>query len=295
MIDAIEVDKCIVSGKKITNGFGYIESQDGSVDFSIIHDLIMKGEHDGKVIYVIRNCVSREWTQILAKNFNKVIEQRGTHRLDDGFVSVQQIGSSQFAKNGSMYIKESHKVFDDIDRLLDGIPTHIVDILFLGKFLEENFLKQKIHFGPSRYKHGYACMATFRRWLDNGIMSLMPHEDAAQLAYAAKDNFEICKTSIIVAQNLCIEATGKGGELTIWNIQPDDDCRRSFDVLETGYPYPPKYIRYVDKVEVKLNAGDMYFMNGCFLHGVNNVINGTRITAGRFIGHVPNNKVVYWT
>lgn len=290
-----ESDIYAMEGKKIVNGFGFVESKNGEIDFSIIHDLIMKGEHNGNVLYVIRNYISSKWTQLITENFNKVINERGSHRLNDGFVSVQQIGSTQFKKNGSMYMEESNKSYDDLDRIFEGIPHDVVENLFLGKFLEECFLEQKIHFGSSRYKHGYACMATFRRWLDNGDMSLMPHEDKAQLIFAKKDDFEICKVPLVVAQNLCIEATGKGGELSIWNIQPDNNTRTYFGVEETGYPYPPQYIKHIDRIEVRLNPGDIYFMNACCIHGVRSVINGNRLTAGRFLGFADDRKVVYWT
>lgn len=284
-----------LSGKTIKNGFGYIESCDQTIDYTIIHDLIMKGEHKGKVIYVIRNYIPHQWTQILTDNFNTIIEQRGSHRLNDGFVSVQQIGSSQFSKNGSQYMRESNKAFDDLEQLLINIPPDVADELFLTSLCERYFLKQNIHFGPSRHKHGHACMATFRRWLDNGSMSLMPHEDKAQLTCAAADHYEIHRAPIVIAQNLCIEGTEHGGELVIWNIQPDDACRRQFDVVKTGYPYPPESLEDIECLEIKLNPGDIYFMNASCLHGVKNVINGSRLTAGRFIGHIPNNKVVYWT
>ncbi len=226
----ISVNNYVVSGKKITHGFGYVESLNGEVDFSIIYDLAKKGEYQGNVAYVLRNYIAKEWVEKLANNFKKVIKQRGYNRLNDGFVSVHQVGATQFSKSGSTYIQESYNSFNDIDDVFDGIPDDIVNDLFLGAFLEENFLKKQIHFGPSRYKHGYACMATFRSWLDNGKMSLMPHEDKSQLCYAKKDGFEISSVPIVLAQNLCIEANGKGGELVILNIQPDDNCRKSFNV-----------------------------------------------------------------
>lgn len=292
---SIEYDSYILTGKTIKNGFGLIESNNGKIDFSIIYDLITKGDHHGKIAYVIRDYVPKQWTNMLVNNFDLVLEKRGSHRINDGFVSVQQIGSSQFAKTGSLYMKETQASYNDIDQLFDDIPPHIVDELFLDKYLEKNLLNKNIHFGSSHFKSGHAPIATFRRWLDNGVMSLMPHEDKAQLAYAAKDNFEIHKASIVIAQNLCVESTGKGGELTVWNIQPDDQCRKNFGVLETGYPYPPNYLKNVEKIEINLNPGDMYFMNGCCIHGVKNVVNGKRLTAGRFIGSIPHNKVVYWT
>lgn len=36
-------------------------------------------------------------------------------------------------------------------------------------------------------------------------------------------------------------------------------------------------------------------MNACHLHGVSSVSQGSRLTAGRFIGRLNNSKVVYWT
>jgi len=284
-----------ISGNKIKNGFGYIEASKDEIDFSIIYDLITKGDHNGKVLYVIRDCVPEEWTKTLTNNFNNIVNEEGSHRNNDGFVLVQQLGSSQFAKTGQMYIEESHQVFDDIAKLFLDVPSHIIDNFFMGTYLEDNFLKHNKHFGPSRFKHGFASMATFRRWLDNGVMSLMPHEDKAQLAFAVKDSYEIARSTGVVAQNLCMEASGKGGELVIWNIQPDDECRDRFNVQDTGYPYPPDSLKDIESVSVKLNPGDIYFMNACCVHGVSSVSNGSRLTAGRFIGALPNNKVVYWT
>ena len=284
-----------ISGKQIDHGFGLIESLDGALDFSIIQDLISKGEHKGKVLYVIRNFIDKKIVEQLANNFYSLIEENGSHRNKDGFVAVQQIGSSQFAKNGREYIQETHKTFNDIDRLLENISTGAFERMFLEKFLEEQFLKQGIHFGPSRYKNGFSCFATFRRWMDNGSMSLMLHEDMAQLAFAAKDNFEINKAKHVIAYNLCVEAIGSGGELTVWNLQPDNKFRMSLDIIDTGYPYPLEYTQGIEKIQIKLNAGDIYFMNGCCIHGVQNVIDGSRITAGRFMANVSNNKVVYWT
>lgn len=294
-INILDTKKHNLSRKSISKKFDYIESLNGDVDFSIIDDLIMKGEHEGNVLYVIRDCTSRDHTRILTENFNKVIQQRGSHRNNDGFVSVQQIGASQFAKNGQQFMQASNQAFSDMSDLFDSISHDVFETLFLESFLEQNFLKKGVHFGPSSHKHGHAGIATFRRWLDNGVMSLMPHEDKAQLVYASQDGFEISKAHTVIAHNLCVDATGFGGELTVWNIQPNDECRKHFGVLDTGYPYPPIFLRGVEKFEVKLNAGDMYFMNGCYIHGVKNVINGNRITAGRFMGFIGNNKVVYWT
>lgn len=295
MNEFYSISNDLISGKSIKDGFGFVETNSGQPNFSIISDLFTKGHHNGKVLYIIRNAIPDYLVNAIANNFKYMVSKRGSHRNYDGFVAVEQIGASQFAKNGNSYIEECIKTEFDLHTLFENLPQEAADAIFLESYLENAFLIQSIHFGPARYKHGRANIATFRRWLDNGPMALLPHEDIAQLASSKEDGFEISKVKIVVAYNVCFEATGSGGELTIWNIQPDNLCREKLGVVNTGYPYQLELINHIEKISVRLNPGDIYFMNGGYLHGVNSIIQGSRITGGRFIGKLPNNKVVYWT
>jgi hypothetical protein len=178
---------------------------------------------------------------------------------------------------------------------LKNVPQRIIEDIFLTRYQEENFLESGIHFGPARYKNNYSNFSTFRRWLDNGAMSLMPHEDKAQIVYAREDSFEIENAKHVIAFNACIQASGEGGELTVWNLEPDEACRHSFDVEKAGYPYPPQHLCDIESFSVCLNPGDIYFLNAGVLHGVQIVRNGQRLTAGRFISSISSRKVIYWT
>lgn len=80
----------------------------------------------------------------------------------------------------------------------------------------------------------------------------------------------------------------------VWNIKPDEILREELNVESTGYPYPLDYVDTFDKISVKLNEGDLYFLNASHVHGVKNSSHYKRITSGRFISKI-NNKVVYWT
>lgn len=65
--------------------------------------------------------------------------------------------------------------------------------------------------------------------------------------------------------------------------------------MGTGYPYDLDDLSKVAKIEIKLNSGDVYFMNASHIHGVSSLIEGRRLTAGRFIGRTRKDKVVFWT
>lgn len=291
----VELSNVVLSGAS-KNNFGYLESNGSEIDFSIISDIIMKGHHDGNVLYVIRNNTCHDICQKMTKSFNENVILSGGNRPDDGFVLTTQMGATQFSRNGEQYIREVNRVNQSVADLMAVISDKDSESLFAHQALEDFFLADGIHFGPARFKNGYACFATFRRWLDNGLMSLMPHEDMAQVDFAREDNFEIANVQTVTACNVCLEsARNGGGELKIWNLIPDDECRVRLGVQRTGYPYPPHLLEQIESISVQLKAGDLYFMNACHLHGVSSVYQGSRLTAGRFIGKLTDKKVVYWT
>ncbi|TKI06520.1 2OG-Fe(II)-dependent halogenase WelO5 family protein [Martelella alba] len=284
-----------VSGNTIPSGFGYLETTAKNLDFEIIRSLIQEGSYDGKILYVIRGNVSKEWCESISSEFDEYLSKVGGNREGDTYVSTKQIGASQFSKNGATYTEESRKLAGGVTELLKNVPQSIIEDISLTHYQEEHFLDIGIHFGSARYKNSHANFSTFRRWLDNGSMSLMPHEDKAQTAFACDDNFEIENAKHVIAFNACIQASGEGGELCVWNLEPDESCRRSFGVEKTGYPYPPQHLSGIESFSVRLNPGDVYFLNAGFLHGVQTVRNGQRLTAGRFISAISSRKVIYWT
>lgn len=285
----------VLSGS-VKKGFSYLETEPDNVDFSVIKNIILHGHHQGNVLYIIRNFANKEICQDVAEKFNQMVDHNGGgNRADDGFVLTNQIGATQFSRNGEQYMAEVNRVNGSVAELMSVADSYATESLFLNRTLEDLFLDEGIHFGPARYKNSYACFATFRRWLDNGVMSLMPHEDRAQLKFAQQDDFEIADAMTVTAFNVCLEAAQGGGELKMWNLDPDEPCRARFGVTDTGYPYPPHLLQGVESLSVRLNAGDIYFMNACHLHGVSSVSQGSRLTAGRFIGRLNNSKVVYWT
>jgi hypothetical protein len=289
------INSDILTGSSIEENFGCLECTNDKPDFTIIKNIIMNGHHEGSAVYVVRNFVNSDWCKTVSESFNKEIKKNGSNREMDGFVLTNQIGATQFSRNGQQYMEEISKVGKPLLGLLNEVSHEAVEAMFLNQFLEENFMDYKVHFGPARFKNSYSSFATFRRWLDNGLMSLMPHEDLAQLEFAKEDGFEIKAAKSVTSFNVCLEASAAGGELMIWNFIPDDECREKLGVTKTGYPYQPDKLDGIESVAVRLNQGDVYFMNASHLHGVKSTLAGSRLTAGRFIGKISDTKVVFWT
>jgi hypothetical protein len=274
--------------------FGYLEySKDVNID--VITQFIEDGEIDGKRLIIIRNAHSEADSNLLRDKFYDIMDSHGSDRADDGFVKNQQIGSSQFHKTGSEYLLETVTSAPNVMELFNVLPPETVRNIFLDERLEAAFASRGIVYGPARHAAFYGNFATTRRWLNNGKMALHPHDDSAQLGFAAEDGFEIARGRHTIAANFCIsEEDPLGSNLVVWNRRPDDAERTRFGLEKTGYPYPIEYVDQFEKIKVKVRTGDLYFLNASYIHGVENSASNNRITSGRFITHF-DNKVVYWT
>lgn len=278
----------------VSMSFDYYEDDFINLDVNKIYNLLTKGESEGRVLYIIRNAVDVNICQKIENNFYEIMSNKGNHRPDDGFVKTEQIGSSQFHKTGEEYIESTLQSNMDVFNLYTGISSDTVRSLYLDEKLEDFFIKKGIIYRASVYKGNSANFATTRRWLDNGNMSLWPHDDSAQLRFAEKDKYEIHKIKNVISSNLCICDASSGGELKVWNCKPDDKIRNEFGILDTGYPYPLEFSEKFENFTVHLAPGDLYFLNASYLHGVTSSVANERISSGRFLGYF-NNKIVYWT
>lgn len=272
---------------------GYLEL-DTKIDTDIITQFILDGRVDNNLLVIIRNFQSQEICEKLKDRFEYLIAQAGSDRGEDGFVRTQQIGSSQFHKNGMDYIRDTIHNAGRVLDLFSVLEPSVVANLFLDNELEMAFARKGLVYRPARHLTGTANFATTRKWLNNGAMALHPHDDGAQLAFAAEDNFEVAEGTQTIAANFCIADDESGSELVLWNLKPDQAVRRSHGIEDTGYPYPLDFMNGFDSLRVKVNAGDLYFMNASFVHGVENGATNFRITSGRFITTV-GDKVLYWT
>lgn len=264
-------------------------------NFSIIERMLL-GE--GPPLYVVRDYMDINKIKPLKNKFNEIIrETKGGNRNSDSFVKVHQIGSNQFSKSGSEFMTESINTKHQINELVTVLDNgKYSNDFILEVSLRDYFIRKGIHFGPSYHRGGYSNLFTIRSWKNQeGVnLSLAAHEDISQLSFAKKDNFEIHKVKYVVACNLCVD-NDYLTELLVWNISPDEIIKRKINLSETGYPYPVSMLEEFECLRVITNPGDLYFINANYLHAVEKTIDEKRITLGRFMGFVDDNRVVYWT
>ncbi|MDU8926953.1 hypothetical protein RXV86_06115 [Alisedimentitalea sp. MJ-SS2] len=273
---------------------GILECAKGEYDADLLTQFIEQGGVDGIRLVVLRDFADLDDCRKLEQRFNQIIAADGSDRGEDGLVRNQQIGSTQFQRNGEEYVRETVKHMEHVIDLYSVLAAKTVQNLFFDDALERAFLKRGKLYRQARHLGGQGNFATTRKWLDNGAMTLHPHDDSAQVAQAAEDGFEIGAGKHTVAVNLCIADDAEGSATVMWNHRPDDAVRAKLGLEKTGYPYPIDYADQFEKVRVKIRRGDLYFMNASYLHGVENSPTNYRITAGRFITCV-DHKVLTWT
>jgi hypothetical protein len=281
-------------GLQLGSKFRYLESSLQGFDVDIVLSMLRDGHYKGSVAYVIRNAVPADDCRTVYSNFKSIIAGKGSQRAFDDIIKADQIGSTQFQKAGQEYAESTARAQSLMLALFDELPADRVSQFMLDKQLLAGFLKHGLHFGPARFKSTYANYCTIRAWLDNGEMSLHPHEDISQVEAARADEFEIQTVDNTMSFNVCVAHVGSGGETKVWDLRPSPDVRRSLGLYDTGYPYPIEFVEDLRSFTLLLNPGDCYFLSASFLHGVQRTI-GERVTAGRFMGLSNDSRVLFWT
>lgn len=93
-LSAVKSGEKQITGSSKTN-FGYLESTNGEIDFSIVKNIICNGHHNGKVLYIIRNYADKNVCHVVADKFNHMVAENGGNRPDDGYVLTYQVGATQ--------------------------------------------------------------------------------------------------------------------------------------------------------------------------------------------------------
>lgn len=253
---------------------------------------------DGKrPAYIVRNYLDDEELLKIKNHFLEILSRTNGGNRSKDFVPVFQVGATQFKKTTPEYIQECKLTKDNIQELLMAIDNDAIrEDFLLEKTMPLDFNKQGIKFRPSQFLNDFVNKFTIRQWKNSNTehLSLLPHEDLSQLNLAQRDDYEIGKVGRVIASNLCV-SNGTGGDLIIWNYEPDFELKVSLGVENSGYPYPLSLLREKEFVELKINAGDLYFINANLIHAVKEVAGSERISAGRFMGKVSENLMVYWT
>jgi hypothetical protein len=254
------------------------------------HDVVrvLRGEAVG---CVFRNIIPTDVCKQVALNFWSHSELR--RRGDE--VPAHVLGTYHYSKTLSEYLSEAeqyrgamHDIFAGCGDVFDEVMTAVASTL-----AEEGItMRVASHDGQA------ASEFVMRSWSGPGVFALEPHDDGAQLSHSQQQGFEIQRVANapVVAFNMCFENTS-GGELSFWNIVPDDVSRDRLGLGETGYPYPLNALEGIDKLTIPIQAGDVYFFNGKHIHAVGAQQDsiGSRSTISGIMGFMEPSTVIYWS
>lgn len=244
--------------------------------------------------HIVRRAASVETCSRIAQNFRSLIAQHGTQRRPDGYVTVDQVGATQFRKSAAEYIEQCARAQAGVAALFRDVASGEQDTPLLTGWLTAALAARGYDLGPALFAGGQAGLCVARSWRNTGAFALEPHEDAAQLADVAEDGFEIATVRRVFASIACIEP-GDGGDLILWDLVPDDRLRAALGVMRTGYPYPAALLAEIPAVRVSLAQGDVAIIDASRIHAVEAVRDGMRISMGRFLGRTSDRRIVWWT
>lgn len=211
------------------------------------------------------------------------------------------VGGYHFGKSIDAYLRECEDTRPHVDALFHGVESPVEafrNTLDSVSSSSGRALRRAEHEG----RLAGECRAL--SWHAAGDFLLAPHDDIAQIGTEAQRGFEIqdVRQHIIVAVNLYISMPPSGGELRVWNILPNDSCRRRLGIEDRGHPYPPETLQGYDSKLISIQPGDCVLFNGALVHGVHGAgehaperPDDARLILTFFVGFQDERSVIWWT
>lgn len=207
----------------------------------------------------------------------------------------EYLGAYHYNKTIDAYLDQTDAVAVELRAALDTPGDPLSDLF---RRLGEELALSGIEFRPARHEGRVACPGIFRSWLGRREFALDPHEDRGQCEDPKQIGFEIQQVTAhqIVGLNICLD-NGSDGQLTVWNLRPDEATRDRFGVRYTGSPYAPEWLSGVDQVRLDVRPGDIYLFNAGHVHAVESARDpdAQRVTLSGMLGFADDKTVISWT
>jgi hypothetical protein len=258
--------------------------------FDVLPDIIDEILQDKLAFAIFRRAVAPGLCAEIASRFRQSPIARGRNDNVPGRV----LGTFHYLKQPAVYLAESLNAIQELDQFFSQLENPMMAAFDqFTKYLSPRGIQLR----QGQLSGSPFCPLIIRSWDGHGEYQLRPHDDTAQLSYPPQKDFEFTKVAPTVgAVNICLENATNSGSLRVWNSRPDRDERHRLDIQFSGYPYPQNVLDKFQYLEVPIFAGDLYVINGRYVHAV---VGGAqfspRTTMASMLGYIDAQTAIYWS
>ncbi|AOM39975.1 hypothetical protein A9255_04945 [Xenorhabdus hominickii] len=284
--------KLSLTGIKLTASEFVIHETEGHIAIDTV-DALLNGH---LAACRIRNFLSWEQRKKIIDNFWRSSARKP--RYGEGIDGVEGyfLGASHIEKTTFEYLKEAEYFHSAIDELFQGAINPLER--FVDQ-LNESRSENLLHIRPATYQGIPAGNAKAVYWNNSGEFLLLPHDDLAQLSDPLQSGFEIQCVQRVMAVNFYAEVPQGGGQLKVWNIDPDVASRSAFGLTHSGFPYPAELLEEHESMVIDITPGDLILLNGNLVHAVltgnANQLQEKRLLITCFMGIHKDGDLIWWT
>lgn len=278
---------CTISGRALPTGQFRIDEASRSVDVPAALR-VLRGE---LAACLVHDFVPEPDCRRIAANFWTSGGRIPRYGDGDDGVEAYLVGASHIEKSTAEYLREAADSADAVRLLYVRAADPMA--AFRGKLAGDDIPRLR----PAQHDGRLAGDAKAVCWNNSGDYLLLPHDDVAQLGDPRQAGFEIQRVRRVMAVNIYLENAAGGGQVRLWNVEPDEHSRIGLGLQYSGFPYPPELLAAYPSVSIPVRTGDLCLVNGNLAHAVQCGAPGTsrRLLLTSFMGLAGEGELIWWT
>lgn len=241
--------------------------------------------------YRVRDFLSVQDRLRLVQNFWNSTARTPRYGEGEDGVEGYFIGASHIEKSTQAYLDEVQAYRHSLLELCQDTTDPLAR-------MRDELRNGAMNIRAATYKGRMAGDAKAVYWNNTGEFLLLPHDDLAQLIDPQQNGFEIQHVEHVIAANFYAEMPVSGGQLKVWNIEPDNVSRQQLGLEYSGFPYPPTLLQDHAALVITVEPGDLVLLNGNLIHAVlggSDTCARHRLLVTCFMGRLPTTELVWWT